>query len=76
MSKENLPGDFLENALTDLKDRGSLMWATPNFYFIISAVEQILDEHFERTSYKPRISFHGSTDIQTANLYCFDIGTT
>ena len=46
-TKDKLPGDFLENALVDLRDRGGLKWATPNLYFTISAVEEILDQHFK-----------------------------
>lgn len=56
-SKENLPGDFLENAYTDFKDRGCLKWATPNFYYTISAVEKILDDQFKKTESYVKDSF-------------------
>ena len=44
-TKDTLPGDFLENALVDLRDRGGLKWATPNLYFTISAVEETAQRH-------------------------------
>lgn len=47
-TKDKLPGDFLENALVDLRDRGGLKWATPNLFYTISAVEGILDQHFHK----------------------------
>jgi hypothetical protein len=68
-TKDKLPGDFLENALVDLRDRGGLKWATPNLYFTISGVEEILDQHFKTAEGYIKDSFEDViTKITKLNL--------
>ncbi len=47
-SKDKLPEGFFATALVDLRDRGGLRWATPDFYLtIIPLLKKTLDDHLE-----------------------------
>lgn len=46
-TKDELPGDFLENSLSDLRDRGGFRCVTSKFFFTLSAVVNVLDDHFK-----------------------------
>ena len=56
-TEKKLPGDFLESAFVDVKDRGCLKWATPNLYYTLLAVELILGEHFKTAKVYLKDSF-------------------
>lgn len=57
VKKGELPGEFLSDALVDVRDQGGLKRASINLFKTISIVENILDKHFSTAQRYIRDSF-------------------
>ncbi len=56
-SKDKLLERFFATVLVDLRDRGGFRWVTPDFCLKISAVEKIVDGHFDKAEGYVKDSF-------------------